>query len=64
VIVHLRQPRREVDVRGGRPARAILQELGLAAEGHLVICNGTLVPSDTVLAEGDRVEIRPVVSGG
>ncbi|MGA1035648.1 MAG: sulfur carrier protein ThiS [Ilumatobacteraceae bacterium] len=53
-----------MDVRGGRPARAVLNELGLAAEGHIVICNGTLVPSDTVLAEGDQVEIRPVVSGG
>lgn len=64
MIVHLRQPRREVEVRGGRPARAVLIELGLAPEGHLVIRNGTLVPSDAELGDDDLVEIRPVVSGG
>jgi sulfur carrier protein len=64
MIVNLRQPKRAVEVRGGRPARAILIELGLSPEGHLVICNGTLVPSDAFLAETDDVEVRPVVSGG
>lgn len=64
MIIRLRQPRRQVEVRGDRPARTILTELGLAPEGHLIIRNGTLVPSDTLLAESDEVEIRPVVSGG
>jgi len=64
LIVRLRQPSREVEVRGGRPARAILLEMGFAPEGYIVICNGTLVPSDTVLNEDDAVELRPVISGG
>jgi sulfur carrier protein ThiS len=29
-----------------------------------VICNGTLVPGDELLREGDEVEVRPVISGG
>jgi len=64
VIVRLRQPSREVEVRGDRPARAILLELGFAPEAYIVICNGTLVPSDTILREPDSVELRPVISGG
>ena len=64
MIVNLRQPRRAVEVRGGRTAKAVLEELGLVAEAHLVIRNGSLVPSDTTLEETDVVEIRPVISGG
>ena len=64
MIVRLRQPRREVEMAGGRAAHAVLHVLGLSREGHLIIRNGTLVPSDTMLEEGDIVEIRPVISGG
>ena len=64
VIVRLRQPRREVEMAGGRAAHAVLHDLGLSREGHLIIRNGTLVPSDTMLEDGDVIEIRPVISGG
>ncbi len=64
MIVRLRQPRREVEMPGGRAAYAVLHDLGLSREGHLIIRNGTLVPSDTMLEDGDVVEIRPVISGG
>ena len=43
---------------------ALLAELGLRREGHLVIRNGTLVPGDAELAADDVIEIRPVISGG
>ena len=62
--VLLRNPRREVDVTGGRTVRALLSKLDLDRESHLVICNGTLVPGDARLADTDTVEIRPVISGG
>lgn len=62
--VLLRNPRREVVVDGRRRVHALLAELGLDRESHLVIRNGTLVPGDGELAPDDEIEIRPVISGG
>jgi len=64
VRVLLRNPRRELDVAGARTVRALLSELGLDREAHLVIRNGTLVPGDERLDDLDVVEVRPVISGG
>ena len=64
MLVKLRNPRREVDLPGERTVNRLLDDLDLARESHLVICNGTLVPGDARLAEDDVVEIRPVISGG
>jgi sulfur carrier protein len=64
MIVLLRNPRREVVVDGSRRVHALLTELHLNRESHLVIRNGTLVPGDELLADTDTVEIRPVISGG
>lgn len=62
--VLLRNPSRELDLAGRRTVNALLDELGLNRESHLVIRNGTLVPGDADLAVDDVVEIRPVISGG
>ncbi len=62
--VLLRNPRREIEVEGGRSVDRLLEELGLDREAHLVICNGTLVPGDARLDDGDTIEVRPVISGG
>ena len=62
--VLLRNPKREVTVDGRRTVNALLAELGLPRESHLVIRNGTLVPGDADLTNDDVVEIRPVISGG
>ncbi len=64
MIVRLRNPPREIDVAGGRSVNHLLDELELNRESHLVICNGTLVPGDARLEDGDVVEVRPVISGG
>jgi sulfur carrier protein len=64
MIIKLRNPSREVTVKGPSAAGSVLESLGLAREAHLVIRNGTLVPSDAVLDDDDVVEIRPVISGG
>jgi sulfur carrier protein len=64
VKVLLRNPRREIEVAGGRSVDRLLDELGLDREAHLVIRNGTLVPGDARLDDGDTIEVRPVISGG
>ena len=62
--VILRNPKRELEFDGPRRVHALLASLGLNRESHLVIRNGTLVPSDEELDVDDVVEIRPVISGG
>ncbi|MDA2956766.1 MAG: MoaD/ThiS family protein [Ilumatobacteraceae bacterium] len=64
MIVVLRHPRREIRIEGSRRVHALLAELELTREAHLVIRNGTLVPGDGLLEADDTIEIRPVVSGG
>ncbi len=64
MIVHLRQPRRQIEIDGPSSVNALLDHLELGRESHLVIRNGTLVPGDGRLEVDDVIEIRPVVSGG
>lgn len=60
----LRNPRREVEVRGPKSVAALLAELDVNRESVLVIRGDTLVTADEVLGDGDAVEVRPVISGG
>jgi sulfur carrier protein len=62
--VKLRNPRREVEVRGPKQVHALLEELGVNRESVLVIRGDTLVVGDVLLDDGDEVEVRPVISGG
>lgn len=62
--VILRNPRREVEVRGGRRVREVLRELGIVPETVLVIRGDTLITLDETVSEEDTVELRPVMSGG
>lgn len=64
MLVKMRNPRREVEMPGGRTVNRLLDDLDLVRESHLVICNGTLVPGDARLTDDDVIEIRPVISGG
>ena len=62
--VVLRNPRREVEVRGNRRVREILKELEIIPETVLVIRGDTLVTADQLVADADVIELRPVMSGG
>jgi sulfur carrier protein len=64
VKVHLRNPRRELDIDGPVRVHALLERLELNRESVLVIRGDTLVPGDVLLEDSDVVEIRPVISGG
>ena len=62
--VQLRNPSRTVEFDGPMAVTALLARLSLNRESVLVIRAGTLVPGDAMLADGDHVEIRSVISGG
>ena len=62
--VVLRNPRREVEVAGGRRVKDVLMELEIIPETVLVIRGDELVTGDQMLRDDDVIELRPVMSGG
>jgi sulfur carrier protein len=64
VKIILRNPRREVELSGRRRVKELLAELDVLAGTVLVIRNDELLTSDSVVGDGDVVELRPVMSGG
>ncbi len=62
--VVLRNPRREVEVPGGRRVKDILKDLDIIPETVLVIRGDSLITHDQVVDEHDTIELRPVMSGG
>ena len=62
--VILRNPRREVEVAGGRRVKDVLRELDVLPETVLVIRGDELITADQVVRDADTIELRPVMSGG
>jgi len=60
----LRNPRREVEVAGGRRVKDVLVELSIIPESVLVIRGDELITADQMLRDEDVIELRPVMSGG
>ena len=64
VKVLLNHPVRELDIPGPKRVKDLLKELALLPESVLVVRGDDLVTEDDTLRDNDRVEIRPVMSGG
>ncbi len=62
--VLLSHPPRTVEIRGPKRVKDLLRELNFMVEAHLVIRGDELVTEDEMLSDNDRIEIRPVISGG
>lgn len=62
--IELRNPTRTLEMEGSMSVQKLLNRLDLANGSVLVICDGTLVPNDALLAHDAVVEIRNVISGG
>lgn len=62
--VLLSHPERQMQVKGPKRVKDILKELKLVPEAYLVIRKAELVTEDELIADGDDIEIRPVISGG
>jgi sulfur carrier protein len=60
----LRNPRRELDLRGPIRVHALLAQLEVNPESVLVLRGDTLATGDELLDDADVVELRPVISGG
>lgn len=64
MLVHLRNPARDLEVAGPIRIERLLDDLEINRESVIVIRDGELVPRDAVLPDDADVEIRPVISGG
>lgn len=64
MLVHLHNPKRDVEVPGPLRVNDLVSRLGLSREAVLVIRGDSLVTGDAKLEDGDDIEIRPVISGG
>ena len=64
MLVHLHNPKRDVEVPGPLRVNDLVSRLGLSREAVLVIRGDSLVTGDARLENDDDVEIRPVISGG
>ena len=63
--VIIRNPvRRELQLQGSRRVKQLLKELDLNPESHIVIRDESLLTSDEMLRDEDRVEILSAISGG
>jgi len=64
VKVLLRNPRREVEIAGGRRVKDVLKDLNVIPESVIVIRGDTLITADQLVDDTDTIELRPVMSGG
>jgi uncharacterized protein (TIGR00269 family) len=64
LTVRLRNPDREVELAGDRTVRDVLGELEIDPDTVLVIRDRELLTRNERVGSDDRLEVRPVISGG
>lgn len=64
ISIYHTQKKEEFSVAGPKEVLKILNELGILENDVLVVREGALVTKDTVVQDGERIEILPVISGG
>ncbi len=64
IRIRLEPQGRELSVKGPRTVRSLLHQLDIPLGTVLVIRKSQLLPEDELVANGDEVEIRSVISGG
>ena len=57
-------PDRQVKEVDARTVGDLLRTLGLLRDAHLVVRGDDILTTDVRLAEGDELEVWPVISGG
>jgi len=62
--IHLSHPTRNIELQGPKRVADIFKELQLIPEAFLVIRGQDLMTEDEIVADGDNIEVRPVISGG
>lgn len=62
--IHLSHPTRDLELQGPKRVADLFKELDLIPEAYLIIRGQDLLTEDEILADGDTLEIRPVISGG
>ena len=62
--ISLSHPTRNVELQGPKRVAEIFKELQLIPEAFLVIRGQDLMTEDEIVADGDSIEVRPVISGG
>jgi len=63
-MVRVTYKNQEWDLRPGSTVDAAMRKVGVSREEALPLVNKRLVAEDTILREGDVLELVPVVSGG
>ncbi len=64
IKVFINRTERTLCVDEGAAVTEILEALGLEENEHLVLKNGSLIPLDEAVREGDVLEVMRVVTGG
>lgn len=56
--------KQEIKINSPVSVKDALEQLNLAAESYLVLCNGELITEDRILQDGEIAKLIPIMVGG